>query len=523
MVTGEFNARMKVLPMKKAHIVAGSLLASFAFGLGAPSLAAVSEIATLTTQDENLLRDLGMVDNPAVSWSDVTTQGDTYIFSDFVQTMSEGQLSAQTVVVEGLRPGTDVPVFDAVRFADGTVIHEGEVIGRFDMFSADVSGEAFATRWRSALQGNEIESLLDYGGSVREMRVEGLQFEGSASAEDGGGDFILGVDQISFEDRDGDGFASMSLSNLGFTADDPETGTPLVFSIETIQGTQVLMDSLLNGSDPSSFDPELMFAKTYDSFDMTNLLMEVGGLRFAIPSATSSIQEIAGGALRTTFDMPRFSMVVDAASDPQAAQVAGSLAMLGYENIDLSYTSSYVFDPAADRLYSDGPSAFTLREGGTIDTRFDMTGISAYVESMMAVQAEAEAEAEGGMASPIDEAQMLEIFNALSVTEFSFSFEDAGLLDRGLALFAAQSGVDVETARMQAAGLVALGTMQANEVLPPAVVSQMSQAVMGFIQNGGTITVSVNPPEPVGVMGMIDPSGGFNAEAAGLSFSHEAP
>ena len=76
---------------------------------------------------------------------------------------------------------------------------------------------------------------------------------------------------------------------------------------------------------------------------------------------------------------------------------------------------------------------------------------------------------------------------------------------------------------MQALGMVGLLGMSAGEVLPADVLGEMQTALMGFIQSGGVISAGLLPSTPVTLMDMITPEGGFNAEASGLTFSHDAP
>jgi hypothetical protein len=382
---------------------------------------------------------------------------------------------------------------------------------------------AVATGFRGQTEQIDANPLLETLDEVaRQVRIEGFRMSMiDPTAPESTIAFELA--EAVFDDADGDGLADMDLSNFSMQFTDAATETPVLFNIERMSGMGVVSASLFNGLDPQSFDPALALSKTYDSFEMSNMLMSFGGTELAMPTATSRMQELGNGALRTTFEMPNLSLTVDPGAGPEAAEVAGGLAMLGYERLDMSYTSSYVYDPAQDRLYSDGPNAFTLNDGGIFDVRFDMAGLTKYMESAMAFQATAIEATEKATPEAMDEAAAMEMMSALKFNSLSMSVEDAGLRERGLGVFAMQSGVDVETARMQAAGMVSLLAMGAGEALPPAVLAQMSQAAMGFIQNGGTIEVALQPGSTVSFMDFITPEGGFDAEAAGLSFSHEAP
>ena len=343
------------------------------------------------------------------------------------------------------------------------------------------------------------------------------------TATDPGASFAFDLERVFLSDADGDGLAEMGLTNFEMTLGATPDAPPVLISLESAQASDVLLETAFAGMNPGAFDPAMMSQKAYERLGVTNLLIEAGGVRIAMPSLTSEMSVLSGGALRTTADMPSFALTLDPEADEQSAQMASSLALLGYDDVDLAYSASYIYDPEDDRLYTDGPNALTLRDGGTFDLRYDMTGVSDYMRSAVDVQADAMAVKGGVAASEIDEAAAMEMLSALTLGSMTASFDDTGLLERGLTLFASQSGVDLATARAQAAGMVALVAMGAGEALPTSVVAQMSQALTGFIQNGGRIEVGLQPEQPMGFADMMTKQGRFDAEAAGLAFIHEAP
>jgi len=515
--------------MTFASLRSAACAAAIALGCAAPGFMPEAAASTALVQQDAAaaLEALGLEGNPQVSWDTIDQSGGGYRITGFRQDTELGVLTAETLVFENLRMEPDGAMFDAFEMR-GAAFNSAELGARLTYDRVFISGpsraliEAMAESYAGEAE-TETFSMDVVEQIAQEMTLEGLNMVIPADAETETPEIRFGIDRLFASNPDLDEYADLGMTgfalNTGAMADAP----PVEVTLARAEGTGILVASLLNGLDPESFDPALTFTKTMDRFELADFLVKVGGIRIAMPSLTASMEELAGGALRTATVMPSFSLVIDPTADEMSAQAAAGLAMMGYERLDLSFEGASIYDPAEDRMYTDGPNPLTLADGGTFDLQYDMTGLTEYMQAAMAFQAETIASAEAGEELLVEDDVMVEMFSGLVLNGMSFSFEDAGLLERGLALFAAQSGVDVATARAQAVGMVALVSMGAGEALPPAVVAQMSQALTGFIQSGGTIAVAVQPETPISLMEMATEEGGFDAEAAGLSFAHTAP
>lgn len=515
--------------MTLAPLRSTACAAALALGCAAPGFVPEAAATTaLVRQDAAAaLQALGLEGNPRVSWDAIDQSSEGYRITGFRQETELGVLTAETLMFENLRMGPDGAMFDTFEMRGGSM-NSPEIGGTFSYDRVFISGpsRALIDAMAESYAGEaEVEPFsMDVVEQVaQEVVLEGLRMVVPADAEAETPEMRFGIDRLFASNPDLDEYADMGMTgfalNTGAMADSPAVEVRLARA----EGTGILVASLLNGLDPESFDPALTFTKTMDRFELAGFLIKAGGVRIAMPTLTASMEELAGGALRTATVMPSLSLDIDPTADEMSAQAAGGLAMLGYERLDLSFEGANIYDPAEDRIYTDGPNPLTLADGGTFDLQYDMTGLTAYMQAIMEFQAETIASAEAGEELLVEDDFMVDMISGLILNGMSFRFEDAGLLERGLTLFAAQSGVDVATARAQAVGMVALASMGAGEALPPAMVAQMSQALTGFIQNGGTIAVAMQPETPVSFMELATEEGGFNAEAAGLSFAHTAP
>ena len=78
---------------------------------------------------------------------------------------------------------------------------------------------------------------------------------------------------------------------------------------------------------------------------------------------------------------------------------------------------------------------------------------------------------------------------------------------------------------MQTAAMVGMGMMSAPPEIPRPLLSQLSGALTQFINNGGSLTIDVTPPEPVSIGTIAEQveDGTFDYNALGITFSADAP
>ena len=194
------------------------------------------------------------------------------------------------------------------------------------------------------------------------------------------------------------------------------------------------------------------------------------------------------------------------------ARLADGLQRLGYESLDFSMAAESVFDPSEDRVRTDGDNYFEMRDGFRLTFEQDFGGITEYTERYLAAMAEGDLD-EGELPS--------EVFEPLVIHNFSLRLEDRSLLDRALQAGAEAQGSTPEELRMQAAAMVGMGLMAASAEAPQALVASLGQALTGFINQGGTLLVSVSPDEPVSVGEIMADPAAMDAERLGLTVTNE--
>lgn len=250
---------------------------------------------------------------------------------------------------------------------------------------------------------------------------------------------------------------------------------------------------------------------SYDRFALRDLLIEADGIHIALDAITGQVER-RGDDYHATQNLG--SLIFRADSSGNGAQLAQGLGMLGYDQIEMSFATTSVYDEAADRVYTTGDNYLEIRDGLRVEFESDMSGYSAYLTEMAQLEVEA-GDTEGQFAA----------MDPLVINRFSMRIEDLSLLDRALEAGAATQGVEKEQMRMQAGLLVGMGMMSAPPEVPRPLLTQVSTALTNFINQGGSMTITMSPEAPVSVGELMDQAdaGTVDIDALGLTVDAEAP
>lgn len=247
----------------------------------------------------------------------------------------------------------------------------------------------------------------------------------------------------------------------------------------------------------------------YEEFAMRDFLLNAGGVHMSMDFLTADVRE-RGDRYIASSELGSFVFRADPASEA-GAQIAMGLGMLGYEQLELRAAGNSIYDTSEDRMYTEGENYLEIVDGMRIDFHSDVSGYGAYLENT------AELIGQDPDAANDPEAAIA-LMAPLMINSLTMSIEDRSILDRALEAGAASQGVDKEQMRMQAGLLIGMGLMSAPPEVPRPFLTELSTAVTSFINQGGTLTVSMDPDAPVGIASLVEQaeSGAFDYEALGL-------
>ncbi len=159
------------------------------------------------------------------------------------------------------------------------------------------------------------------------------------------------------------------------------------------------------------------------------------------------------------------------------------LEAMGYDMVDVSYNLKAGWKEAANMLSL--ATGIYLKDGGQVDARVDLGGIPRQVfENPLTAQS---------------------IAPLVTLKSGSVTFDDRSIVDRGIKLAARIQKIDPEVMRQQVVGMVPMMLAELNNA---KFTNAVTVAITTLLANRGSITASVNPDQPISIMGLVAASQG---------------
>lgn len=376
--------------------------------------------------------------------------------------------------------------------------------------------------WVAGIYGQGESSDLPASEEIEFDSFQVTDFAASGKDEDGEGAFNIA--SILFSDVRDLKAGEMSMKDMDFNFTDPDSGNKGVFKLDGIKATGINLE-LIKAMDAETEEAaaESLASAVYsnpmdpgfDSFELTGMNFDMEGLKFALPKMTYDVTRNKDG-VPTSFDMPKFTFTMDVDSEGGdiGAQVAPVLLSLGYEGIELSAEGKSTYDPKTDISTTD-VSRVSMKDGFVLDTTGKIGGVSKLGEAMKKMNS---ADFADGSQNP--QAMVMDMYSVLDFHNFSLSLKDDGIVDKTFAFMAAQQGADPAALRQQVVGMVSAAPMMAQGFgIDPAIATEVSGALSKFLMESGTLTIAINPAEPVTLTALMSDPTKITKERLGLTAS----
>ena len=443
-----------------------------------------------------------------LSFADSSVEGATATFTD-VKVSGEEAVNVGTLKLDGLDMTDGKANFgklslNAVTLDGGdegdVVISNIELVNPSPELAAWIAG---------TLNGEEVafpaaDKLVFDSWSVGDL---------SATISDSDMDGTFGIEKIEILDKGVDTAAQAKISGLSLDGliDGSESlkaslGSITLTNVDTkfVQAVQENMD------EPEAMMSALMdivsdnpMETGYDAFSLSDLSFDIAGAAFALPSLTSFVERNTAGE-PTKYITEPFSMSLSA--DPEGGEAGAGLlqglSILGYESLELKGSSVAEYDPATDMVsMAAADNFFELVDGMKISFGGKIEGYSAYSKAA-ASAFDFEALAAGGDPDP---SAIEGAFSELTFHGFELSLADDTLLDRAFNAAATSQGVDPAELKSQIGMGLAMAPMMAQgSGIDMALISEATGAIGKFVSDGGTLTLKVDPSEPLSVAAIME-------------------
>lgn len=471
-----------------------------------------------------------------VTWGDRTLNGDKAVFTDvtIVTSAYEGDdedevsgldgadLTVAKLELDGLAMQEGAPSFSRILLSDMTFVptdpEEAEngsgKIGSIEL----VNPSPETAGWVASLFSEDEVPDLPEGDALAfdQWAVKDVDFR--IDDPDGEqGTFTIGTIEVTgLKDQ---AAALMKLDGLTFDMTDPVEDTNMKFNLASVEmrgaDLGLLTDASEDASDPEEVSQMMNLAGQdpanpgYESLTLNGFDMNLAGVKVDMPKLVSAVGRDKKNSVVAVKTEP-FKVSLTTDEGKYGDQLAGQLAMLGYETLELSGAGYQTYDETTDlTTYVKGQNFWELKDGFRIDFGAQYAGAK-------------EMAAAGASDDPSD--MLGDTLDHMIIHNMELVVDDDGFMDRAFNAYAAQSGQDPQEIRNQLTGMLAMAPMMAaGSGIDAELLTEASTALSSFVSDPKTLTIKLAPAEPLAMSTlaeMEDPSA-LTKESLGFSAANE--
>ena len=489
-----------------------------ALGLKAPSdkvFAKHFEVPSRKVSDaegKQALEQLNLLDESgdSLSWAKTSGKNGNYSYTNLTAKDEDGELTIAKAELTGVHMDGDVASFDRADFSGIKIYDEAEdVTVTMETLSVARPTPDMAKAILTSL--SNIKNIDDF-----DMKDENLDMGfgalGMSEMKITSKDINLTADSLMWGEDAETKLTDFKVQeiDLNFTEKADE---PITLSLGSLSGTGLRGDMLggIQGAGQSplgmmgGFNP---LAKLYDTVKMEELNFDSNVFSIASEGFEGKSTEKGGVTTQRSVGEPFIIKLKQAPKDPQAKQAYEMVKELGFDEIILESSQTTILDSNKDTVtVKDGN--FSMKDGFELSYNYGATGLKAMTDRM---------QAEGGQQSP---AAMQAAMADMKLNGFQMRLEDKSIVERGLKLAGKFRGASPEQVKKEMKVALSLAPMMAGG-LEGQMLGEMAGAFGNFIEDGGTLSIVVDPKAPLSVAELADyKNSGLTMEQIGFSAKTE--
>ncbi len=449
---------------------------------------------------QTALKKMGLMDESSgLSWAEKSGDNGNYSYKDVKVTAKDGEtINIGSLKLTGVHMQDDLATFDRMD-ATGLVVEGDDSTARIARISMARPSPKLGNGIMKAL--DTIENLKDLDDLDVDVEFEDGEMAFGAFMMDGlnvtSDEAEVTLASIGWGEDEDSGKAVFLLDNLELTGEDDAKGTPIKMKLGSISGTGIDMNyfraiggknwgkdiiarSKSLGQGAPGFNP---YTQTFDSFSMKDLNMSIDTLSITTDGATGKSSYKDGLiTVKQSLSPLRVSFTGDP-TDRDLIEMREGLQSLGFDELEFSASQTSVLDEKND-LFSVKDAVVDLKDGFNLTYNYEGSGLSAMKNINKDGLSEGDVEA---------------MMENMSLRSMNMSLTDYNLVDRVIKFMAEEQGTSAGLIKMQAKGGLMVLSLGAQTEAQGKALSDLGTALGSFIDDGGTLKVSLNPQTPVSV------------------------
>lgn len=437
------------------------------------------------------LAKLGMAESGgAASWDSMSESGGTYTYKNLTFGAGSEKMKAAEMQLSGVHMVGGNASFDNMVLMNAKV-ENADGSASFDTLSVADPSPKMAGTILSGL--SQLSSMDDISANVElddgELPFGAFMMEGVKMSGDGN---TASIETLGYGVNDTDGTGSFLVSNLSLDGMDDETGRAMklrlgsasgsAIDLKILQAMQGDMEMLSEQANPMSGGTGSVVIEDFNlSADVMNMSMEM------IQVETTKSGDVATQKMELRPLTLSFSEAPDVPELMQAYQV---LQSLGYDELVLSGNMTARMEESTKTVILEDTS-FSLKDGFDIGMAMKMSDFS-----------------EDDDSDPL-------------LHNMTLNFTDNSIVERAFEMAAEMQGGNAALMRQQVKAGLSMASMMVETPEQRKMVSAMTGPLAEFLDDGGTLTLNMNPAQPIRASAIED-MGEDPAvmEILGLSLTH---
>ena len=237
-------------------------------------------------------------------------------------------------------------------------------------------------------------------------------------------------------------------------------------------------------------------AKMYSTMKMEDLNFDSNYVEITSKGFEGKSTEKGGVITQKSVGEPFIIRLKEAPKDPQARQAYEMVKELGFDELSFKSSQTTILDSNKDTVaVKDG--LLSMKDGFKLSYNYGASGLKAMTDTMQASQNE-------GSASRQGQADIQAAINNMKLNGFQLSLEDQSIVDRGIKLAGKLRGAKPDQVKKELKVALSLAPLMAGGGLEGEMLGEMAGAFGDFVEDGGTLSIVMNPKEPLSMTELAD-------------------
>lgn len=463
----------------------------------------------------------------ALTWASRTGSDGNYTFTDVVMSPEDAQadMSIKTLSFTGLGMDGDITTFSSVKASGITITPDADsgedVTMKVGEFTVIEPTAEFASAIAQTLAGTQDADDIfdDVNMGFAAMGLDDLNITAKDTDEAGS---TITFDLAGMRAGKTDTEQMDNFAMRGLSIDGTAEGEVIKMNVASVDMLGLNYGVYAKAMDSMNTGPmgmaQLMaetnpYQQPVHTFDLRGLTANVSGVSVDMDSA--AIRTETKGKMQIITQVTSPLTIAPTGAGEGAQALSEALSMIGYDSITLSSKGVTEIDEAADRM-SVREATITMEDGFVLNMDYDIMGMG----KMYAAQAKYAAMDAAGEDYDYMAAQQ-EGMQDLKIGKFGIVFKDNSFTNRVFAAVAEQRGTEPDVLKAQITGLMAMGSMMAQDESQQKLVADASKAITTFLNNPATLKVGLYPDAPID-MQTFEAMGGGDIDVEKLGIVIEA-